>query len=617
MRSIRRATIVVSMRDSVRLPLAVLALIAVGLMTYANGLSTPFLYDDNPAIVENGDIRHIWPLWRLPQDSDRASINSRPVVRLSLALNYAAGELEVTGYHVVNLAIHIGCALLLFGLTRRVLCRAPLCRACSGAAGGIAFATALLWLVHPLNSQCVNYITQRSESLVALFYLTTIYGLARGAEAEDRRWSALAITACLLGMGSKEVMVTAPVVAILFDRTFLTGSFAGAWRQRWWLYASFGGSWLLLAGLLWGRPHGDSIGLVAGVGALDYALNQTVVVLKYLRLALWPTPLILDYGFAQSLAFRDVLVEVLVVAGLMAGTGWALVRHPPIGFAGAWFLIILAPTSSVVPLVGEVAAERRVYLPLMGLVGLAVTGAWWMIENLLTRAPWARHSRAPLVIGMTLVLATMTARRNEDFRSVESVWQTVVDARPGNPRGYSSLGAAMADEGRFQEALEQYEVALRIWPAFATAHYNKANALLQIGDPEGAVEHFQQGLALMPEDPMAHVNLGAALQHLDDLAGAEHQLREALRLRPRFALAHNNLGIVMAADGRSGGALEHFRQAVDLDPDYALAHNNLAFALERAGDPVGAITHYREAVRLQPNLREASARIQALTSTKP
>jgi len=593
-----------------------LALIAVGLLTYANGLSTPFLYDDNAAIVENGDIRHVWPLWRVPQNSDRSSINSRPIVRLSLALNYAAGALEVTGYHVVNLAIHIGCALLLFGLTRRVLCSAPL-RAFQGASDGIAFVTAMLWLVHPLTSQCVNYITQRSESLVALCYLATIYGMARGAEAEDRRWNALAIIACLLGMGSKEVMVTAPVVAFLYDRTFLAGSFAAAWRQRWWLHASFGGSWLLLAGLLWDRPHGDSIGLAAGVGTLDYALNQAVVVLNYLRLAVWPTPLILDYGFAQSLRIGDVLVELLVVSGLLAGIGWALVRHPPIGFAGAWFFIILAPTSSVVPLVGEVAAERRVYLPLMALVALVVTGAWWMIERLRQRVPWARHSKEPLVIGLALVMATMTARRNEDFHSVESVWRTVVDARPGNPRGYSSLGAAMADEGRFQEALEQYEIALRIWPAFATAHYNKANALLQIGDPERAVEHFQQGLALLPDDAMAHVNLGAALQHLGDWVGAEHHLREALRQRPRMALAHNNLGIVMAADGRSGGALEHFHQAVDLDPDYALAHNNLAFSLERAGDPTGAITHYREALRLQPMLREATARLQALTSSRP
>lgn len=486
-----------------RPPLAPVVLIVIGLLTYANSLSVPFLYDDNAAIIENGDIRHVWPLWRTPQDSDRPSINSRPVVRLSLALNYVVGGLDVRGYHVVNLSIHIGCALLLFGLTRRML-RSPAFRATyDGPADGISFMAALLWLVHPLNSQCVNYVTQRSESLVALFYLAMLYGLARAAASGDRRWSGVAIATCCLGMGAKEVMVTAPVMAWLYDRTFIAGSVVVAMRRRWRLYGALAGTWLLLAGLLWSRPHGDSVGFNVGVGPLDYALNQTVAILHYLRLSVWPDPLVLDYGYVRTLALGDVAAELLIIAMLLAGTGWALVRHPGIGFAGAWFFVILAPTSSFVPLIGEVAAERRVYLSLMALVVMVVTGAWWAIDRLRPHLPSARPVGIWLGIGVAVTLATLTIRRNEDFSSVESVWRTVVAARPDNPRGHSSLGAALADEGRLKEALEYYETALSLSPTYPAAHYNKANALLRMGDAEGAVDHFRMCLTGAPEDELA------------------------------------------------------------------------------------------------------------------
>jgi hypothetical protein len=183
-------------------------LIAVGVLAYTNSLSGPLIFADIPAIVENADIREVLPLWRSPAESDRPSINSLPVVRLSLSLNYAFGGLEVRGYHLANIRFHILCALLLAACLQRTLVSSSMAPSVSKYAESLASASAsaLIWLLYPVNNQTVNYVTQLSEALVAVFFLGTLYALLRGA-CGGRRWLLVSVVACLLGMGSKEVMV--------------------------------------------------------------------------------------------------------------------------------------------------------------------------------------------------------------------------------------------------------------------------------------------------------------------------------------------------------------------------------------------------------------------------
>ncbi|MDA0336553.1 MAG: tetratricopeptide repeat protein [bacterium] len=579
------------------LPAALLLLAVIA--AYSNSLDGPFLYDDTPAIVENSDIRQILPLWRAPDETDRASINSRPVVRLSLALNYAVGGLDVRGYHLVNVTLHLACGLLLFVLLRRTFVS-------TGSASGLALASALVWLVHPLNSQVVNYITQRSESLMALFFLGVIYAVERSRDGSVR-WQVVAVVSALLGMASKEVMVVVPPLALLYDRTFMAGSFAQAWHRRRRLHTALAACWLLLAALLWSRPHGTSIGLVGDVGVGAYAMNQVVAIATYLKLWVWPDPLVTDYGYASPIVVTGIVAQLLAILIIVGGTIYALIRHPPLGFAGAWFLMILAPTSSFVPIVGEVAAERRVYLSSAALAVLTIVAVWLVLRRL-------RHPRlAPAVVTLVVVVLTLvTWTRNQDYRSSEAMWRTVVDARPGNARARSSLGVALADDGRLAEAMVYYRQALAMAPEYPAAHYNMANALLRTGQPQQAVAHYRMALAEEPEEARTHANLGAALQELGDMAGAERHNREAIRLRPRFAVAHNNLAIVLRARGAVVEAIEVWRRALEIDPDYALGHYNLAVALEAQGDADEAREHYGQALRLRPDLREAERRLRAL-----
>ncbi len=582
---------------STRRAAASLTLVIAGILAYSNALDGPFLFDDVPAIVDNGDIRQILPLWRSPTESDRTSINSRPLVRLSLALNYAADGLDVRGYHALNIVIHGACALLMMGLLRRALA-GPQVRCASGRAAGFAFAAAVLWLVHPVNSQVVDYVVQRSESLVAACYLLTLYGLTRGATG-GRLWYAVSVSACLAGMMAKEVMVTAPVMALLWDRTFLSEGLRLSLARRPAYYTCLASTCLLLVGLLWSRPHGGSIGVGSGVGPVVYALNQAESVVTYLRLLIWPSPLVLDYGFARGLAVVEVLPELLCIASLLVATGWALIRHPAFGLAGAWFFIILAPTSSVIPLVGEVAAERRVYLSAMAPVTLTVIVTWWALRSVVWR--WAGPA---VLLVCAVVLIAATRARNEQFRGVE-VWQVAVKARPHNPRGHTSLGVALAAGDRWREAELHFRRALELRPGFAEAHYNLGNAWMQVGGLDSAVTQYRAAIAAEAEDAQAHANLAAALRGLGDVAGAQRHGRLAVGHNPRLPVGHTNLAIALQDLGRFDEAIQHFQEAVRLDPDNPVALHNLAAALQASGDLEGAESHYRAALLLRPDLVSA------------
>ena len=360
-------------------------LVVAGALAYATSLSNPFLYDDQTAIVKNPQIRTLSPL-SVPLTPPRDTpVAGRPLVNLSLAANYASGGLDVTGYHVTNVALHLLTALVLFGVVRRTLLtggsKDPQLPGMAEHADGLGLACALVWVLHPLNSEVVNYTVQRTESMMALCYLTTLYCAIRAKAHPDRwGWRAAAIAACAAGMAAKESMVTAPLLVLVYDRVFLYPSLSAAFRERRALYIGLAATWTVLAALMLGQPR-TSVGFAAGVSPWTYFLNQLPVIARYLWLTIWPRPLVVDYGLPGAVGLFDVVVPGLILVALAIGTLLALRRHPLIGFLGVWFFVTLAPTSSVVPIATEVGAERRMYLPLMALAVLAVVGVYTLLRR--------------------------------------------------------------------------------------------------------------------------------------------------------------------------------------------------------------------------------------------
>src|SRR5688500_8117302 len=213
----------------------------------------------------------------------------------------------------------------------------------------LALAAALVWAVHPLNSEVVNYISQRTESLMAGFYLLTLYAAIRAKDERGSRWAVTAVAACVAGLACKESMVTAPVAVALYDRVFLFDSWKAAVQRRRALYAGLAATWILAAILIAAGPRAAVAGFSSGVSPWTYLMNQAVIITRYLRLTIWPDALVIFYGWPQALTAADVLPHLVFVSALIALTALALWWRPSLGFLGAWFFLTLAPASSIVP----------------------------------------------------------------------------------------------------------------------------------------------------------------------------------------------------------------------------------------------------------------------------
>jgi tetratricopeptide (TPR) repeat protein len=582
-----------------------LILLCAGLAAYHNSFEGPFFFDDRDSITNNPHIRDLTPPWLALRTPQGKSVAGRPIVNLSFAVNYALGGLRVWGYHALNLAIHLSSALLLFGIVRRTLC-SPSLRDCFGdRAAFLAFAVALLWMLHPLQTESVTYIIQRTESLMGLFYLMTLYCVIRGFEStRSSVWYVAAVASSGLGMASKEVMVTAPVVVLLYDRAFHSGSLLDLMRKRRALYAGLCSSWIVLLLLVAGGPRSESAGFgLQLVTPWEYARTQPVILVHYLKLALWPDPLILDYSWKVAPGLRAVLPQAALVLALLAETAWALVRRPWLGFLGAGFFIILSPTSSIVP-IADLAFEHRMYLPLACVLVLVVVGVELGVEAFCRRFPWSA-TQGPLlkVIALAVVASSftlLTIRRNHEYRTEVAIWQATVETCPDNPRAHNNLGFALFQEGRTDEAIVAFNEALRLAPDHEMAHYNLGVALAAKGEIEKAIVQYMEELKYRPNAPHVHLGLGLALAAQGRQEDAIVHYLQAVSAEPKLADAHFNLGNAYAELGRRDLAVEHYSAALRIDPDHADAHSNLGMELAAQGRLDEAIAQYREAIRLNP-----------------
>ncbi len=565
-------------------------------LAYCRTYSVPFLFDDDTSIAGNTTLRHLAAAFWPPSG---ATVSGRPVLNVSFALNYAVSGTDAWSYHALNLAIHILAGLTLFGIVRRTaLMRVP------AQAAGMAFAISTLWAVHPLLTESVTYVVQRAESLMGLLYLLTLYCFIRAAGAAGAArtlWAASSVTACLLGMGTKEVMVTAPLVVLLYDRTFIAGSFAGALRSRRGIYSGLAATWLLLVFLVF-EAHGraGSAGFGSGISWWSYALAQLPAIVRYIGLGFWPNPLIFDYGPASATGSAQVVLCGVVVAGLVAATLWSLARKPVLGFLGASFFLILAPSSSIVPVATEAMAEHRMYLALIPLVVLVVAVLFRVMGK---AAVPARAALAGVLCGATL-------QRNQAYRSEEAIWADTVLKRPGNERAQDNMGFVLSKEpGRGSEAIAHYEEAIRLKPDFVEAHYNLAFALLAVPGRLGdAIAQYEEALRLKPDLVMVRFNLARALQSVPGRsADAIAQYEETIRRRPDFAEARYNLGVMLQEDpGRLNDAISQYEEELRLKPGDAGAQFSLGTALQESpGRLDEAIAHYEAAIRLEPGFARA------------
>ncbi|MEN6457916.1 MAG: tetratricopeptide repeat protein [Thermoguttaceae bacterium] len=532
----------------------VVAGLAIALATaaaFSNSFHGPLVFDDGPSIVDNPTIRQLWPPWETLCPPKRGeTVTGRPLLNLSLAVNYSIGGTTVWSYHVTNLAIHIATALLLFGLVRRTLLLPGTPASLAKASNLLAASIALLWSVHPLQTESVTYIVQRAESLAGLFYLSTLYGLLRGATAQRRTglWYAISFVACLLGMASKEIVASAPLIALLYDRTFLAGSFREALHRRRRLYVSLGATWLLLLWLVVdNKGRGGTAGFGQEIEPLAYLGTQFGAVIHYLRLCIWPSPLVLDYGVEVAHTAAEIVPYGIVIAALVALTVAALRRWPKIGFLGVFFFALLAPTSTVIPVTTQTVAEHRMYLPLAAVVTLIAMGAWtWCNRRRITPTPTTGVAFACVVATAAVALGAATYQRNKVYQSNLQIWTDTVAKVPDNARALTNLGATLLNAHRPNDAISHLQRAASIQPDNADGQNKLGSALLMCGRPAEAIPHFQVALQRDPANAEVRNNFGSALTAQGRYEEASDQFRKALDARGNYVDAMNNLAWLLA-----------------------------------------------------------------------
>jgi protein O-mannosyl-transferase len=632
-------------------------IVVVGALTYSNSLAGPFILDDQSTIVDNPQIRELSRLSSVLVPEENSSMGGRPIVNLSFAINYSVGDLSVPGYHIGNVAIHLVCALLALGLIRRTL-ELPRLRGRLGASSmAVAFAVALLWTVHPLNSEVVDYITQRTESLMAMFYLATLYSSVRALAAAPHsfRWQAVAAIACGLGMLCKESMVTAPLMVALYDRAYVFDSWKQELRARRGFYLSLAATWLILAVVISAGPRAAVVGFSSGVSPWTYLLNQTLVISRYLSLVVWPSSLVVFYGWPLPLTFVEVVPYALLIGCLFLATLTAWFRSPAWGFLGLWFFIILAPSSSIVPIATEVGAERRMYLPLLAVIALAVLGTVFLWQVVLQRRPERESIFTPgataavgiaVLVLTTASLAGRTLARNSEYSSAITLAETVVQRRPtavahhilaeqlaladrhdeaivhlrqatagGDSRASYLLGTLLFNTGNPGESIEQLEAFVRTselpyrlvprWLEPPIVDVIAARSLLarifvMQSRWSEASEQARRVLTIDSSNLEARGLLADALFGQQQFEEASVNYRQYLMARADDVHALTNFAVTRIAAGSIDEAVAAFRRAVDVDPRNPNSRRLLTMALMDAGDFEAAAVQAREGIALSP-----------------
>ncbi|MCL4201544.1 MAG: tetratricopeptide repeat protein [Pirellulaceae bacterium] len=595
--------------------LAVLLLTMATLFAYRSSFRGVFLFDDTPNIVENERIQTAGSL------RDVVAGRGRPLLFLSLALNFRWGGLNPFGYHLFNLAVHLTAGLALFGVVRRTLLTDGIPPNLQRIATELAFASALLWLVHPLQTGAVTYIVQRCEAMMGMFFLLCLNAVIRGATTgRGWPWYLLALVFAAGGTGSKEVMVTAAVVVPLYDRIFLSRSWRELLVRRGWVYAGLMAmaAWLIAPQVLPRETEGP---VSAGfhydpITPWEYLRSQPGVILHYLRLAFWPDRLCLDYGWPVAHTWTQIVPPGAAVLGLLLATVWALWRFPRVGFLGAAFFLILAPTSSIMP-IADLAFEHRMYLPLAAVITLSVLAVTAVGLRVVSQ-PRTRGLALPaLLVCAALALTLRTIQRNRDYHDPVGLWNQVIERASHHDRGWYNAGLELLKKGEHEAALPHFRQAIALNGRYVDAYINVAICLGRQGDGRGAVEAASRAIAMKPDSGKAYYTLGMSYAAENQFDEAAEAYQKAIALNREYVLAYVGLGNAYARSNRLVQAVATYRQALDVDGSAVQAWTNLGQSLVMLGRHREAAEAFRRALQLNPNLSHVRSSLAWLLATCP
>ena len=577
----------------------VLLLIAtLGLAIYGNTFHAGFHLDDVNNIVDNPAIKY-WSHW----DSIWASAKTRFITQLSIALNYRFGKLNVVGYHLANIAIHVLCSILVYQLLRLTFRTPTMPKRPAEEIDLLSLGASLIFLTHPIQTQSVTYIIQRAASLATLFYLAALvfYVQFRLEQKTENYW--LALLATLLAMFTKPIAFTLPVAILLYELVFFKDFQKNA-DVRIGVLVPFFLTMAIIPYLLilegGGLELRDITKETLKISRGDYLLTQFNVIRTYLRLLILPINQNLDYDYPISTSLMEpkTLASLGFILFLLFIAFRTLKRKPLVAFGIVWFFLTLSIESSIIP-ISDVIFEHRLYLPMVGFSITASAVLWQCFQN-------ARRFAIALLV-IALCLCGLTYARNRVWKDDVTLWQDVVKKSPNKARPHNILGTAYAHAGNETKALEHYHKAHELNPNYALSYNNLGLLEYYKKNYDKAVTLLEKAIRLNPAYEKAYNNLGLIYEQKGDQTKAVQYFQKAIDLYPIFALPYSNLGAVHGKMAQYEKAIQYFEKAAELDPDNPTTWFNLGVAYAKTRRPEKAIAPLERAVRLKPGYAEAHA----------
>jgi len=633
----------------------ILLIVIFTLIAYSNTFHVPFQFDDLREI--SGD----YAIKNLKHFINLSTHGTRYIGYFTFAVNYALHGLDVVGYHIFNLVIHLTNAFFVYWLIILSF-KTPILKESSlkDSSKLIALFSALFFACHPVQTQAVTYIVQRLASLATLFYLFSIisYAKARLSLQDDQPkrksllWYGVSLFSALLAMKTKEISFTLPVVIALYEFMFFK---AGIKKRTLCLLPMLLTMLIIPLSLVnISKPLGDVIGDVSNAARMqtdvsrwDYLLTQFRVITTYIRLIFLPINqnLNYDYPMSRSLFNPQVFLSFLFLLSILILGVYLFFRYRKsalhatlISFGIFWFFITLSVESSVIP-ISDVIFEHRLYLPSVGFFIALITLVFWLGNKARTVVPVMEKAIIPMLAVIVIALTGSTIHRNTIWGDRMTLWsdvakkspdlagprnnlgnafeekgltdkaieqyQIVLARYPNDPRAHENLGVAFFKQGLMDKAIEELQTTIKLRPDYYDAYYNMGLVFFRKGWIEKAIGQYEAALRINPKFAPAYVNLGIAYGYMGSIDKAVNYLETAVNLEPHLAEAHNNLGTAYGKLGSPDKAIEQIRIAVKLRPDYANAQYNLGKAYTTSGSPDKAIEHLQRAVNLQPDYADA------------
>lgn len=601
-----------------------LIILVSGFAVYSNSINVPFTFDDYPFLIDNPVIKsfdcfpntHKVFEYAILQDI-KNNLVLRPVAYFSFAVNYAIHGLNLFGYHLVNMLLHIGNAMLVYGLFSQLMVTPAMTGdQKSGTLNEIdnvwyfPLFAALLFACHPLQTQAVTYIIQRFVPLATCFYLASLvlYLQFRRAPTPVSRIAVyvLSLVAAILAMESKEIAFTLPIIIALAEYIFFDGKIV----SRVAVLVPFFITMAIIPSKLMQLPSAvtavntenisDAINNinVGGISSWDYLMTQFGVIITYLRLLFLPYGQNFDYDYPLQQHFFTA--QVLLPLGLLlliAGTGVYLLKRSRdnrfnllIAFGILWFFITLSVESSIVP-IEDLIFEHRAYLPSIGFFIAVLAGVATLFHRL-ARQPLAHSKFASIILIVTVVgLAGATFARNRVWQDSVVFWNDVIRKSPKKARPYVNLGEVLmrqssyapgenniqedillmkaGSDARIVTAINAFQEAIRLKPKSAAVHLSLARAQLLQKNYDEALRSLAIASELQPKNSWAYIFRGEIFEVKQDLPRARQEYLAANKLDPYSHVPHLKLAHIYALEGKIQAATQELELVMQIFPDDA------------------------------------------------